>query len=151
MAMAAASPGGSGGGRRRRGGRKHRPMSEINMTPFIDVMLVLLIIFMVAAPLLATGVPLDLPQTKASPLNIDKQPLTLSLKADGKLYLMETAVTADELVPRLAAVAKTGVEERIYVRADKSVAYGRVAEVMGMVSAAGYKKIALVNEPEQKR
>ena len=150
MAMAAAPAGGSGG-RRRRGGRKHRPMSEINMTPFIDVMLVLLIIFMVAAPLLATGVPLDLPQTKAAALNVDKQPLMISLKPDGKLYLMDTAVTSDELVPRLAAVAKTGVEERIYVRADKSIAYGRVAEVMGMISAAGYKKIALVNEPEQKR
>lgn len=150
MAMAAAPAGGSGG-RRRRGGRKHRPMSEINMTPFIDVMLVLLIIFMVAAPLLATGVPLDLPQTKAAALNVDKQPLMISLKPDGKLYLMDTAVTSDELVPRLAAVAKTGVEERIYVRADKTIAYGRVAEVMGMISAAGYKKIALVNEPEQKR
>ena len=151
MAMVASSSGGSGGGRRRRGGRKHRPMSDINMTPFIDVMLVLLIIFMVAAPLLATGVPLDLPQTKAAALNIDKQPLMISLKSDGKLYLMDTALTPEELVPRLAAVAKTGVEERIYVRADKSIAYGRVAEVMGMISAAGYKKIALVNEPEQKR
>lgn len=150
MAMAAAPAGGSGG-RRRRGGRKHRPMSEINMTPFIDVMLVLLIIFMVAAPLLATGVPLDLPQTKAAALNVDKQPLMISLKPDGKLYLMDTAVTSEELVPRLAAVAKTGVDERIYVRADKTIAYGRVAEVMGMISAAGYKKIALVNEPEQKR
>ncbi|MCX7317315.1 MAG: biopolymer transporter ExbD [Hyphomicrobiales bacterium] len=151
MAMAAAGGGGGSGGRRRRGGRKHRPMSDINMTPFIDVMLVLLIIFMVAAPLMVTGVPLDLPQTKASPLNIDKQPLTISLKTDGKIYLMEQAVASEDVVARLAAIAKTGVEERIFVRADKAVPYGRVAELTGMITAAGYKKIALVNEPEQKK
>ncbi len=151
MAMAAAGGGGGSGGRRRRGGRKHRPMSDINMTPFIDVMLVLLIIFMVAAPLMVTGVPLDLPQTKASPLNIDKQPLTISLKTDGKIYLMDSAVASEDVVARLAAIAKTGVEERIFVRADKAVPYGRVAELTGMITAAGYKKIALVNEPEQKK
>jgi len=151
MAMAAAGGGGGSGGRRRRGGRKHRPMSDINMTPFIDVMLVLLIIFMVAAPLMVTGVPLDLPQTKASPLNIDKQTLTISLKTDGKIYLMDSVVAADDVVARLAAIAKTGVEERIFVRADKAVPYGRVAELTGMIMAAGYKKIALVNEPEQKK
>ena len=144
--------GGSVGRRvRLRGGRKLRPMSDINMTPFIDVMLVLLIIFMVAAPLMVTGVPLDLPQTKASPLNIDKQPLTISLKTDGKIYLMEQAVASEDVVARLAAIAKTGVEERIFVRADKAVPYGRVAELTGMITAAGYKKIALVNEPEQKK
>jgi biopolymer transport protein TolR len=149
MAMSVAA--GGQPGRRRRGGRKHRPMSEINMTPFIDVMLVLLIIFMVAAPLLTVGVPLDLPQTKAAALNIDKQPLTLSVKADGKIYLMETPIALDELAPKLAAVAKAGPEERIYVRGDKAIAYGRVAEVMAAVTAAGYKKVALVTEPEQKR
>jgi biopolymer transport protein TolR len=149
MAMSVAA--GGQPGRRRRGGRKHRPMSEINMTPFIDVMLVLLIIFMVAAPLLTVGVPLDLPQTKAAALNIDKQPLTISVKADGKLYLMETPITLEELSPKLAAVAKAGPDERIYVRGDKAIQYGRVAEVMAAVTAAGYKKVALVTEPEQKR
>ena len=147
MGMAAGAAGASGG-RRRRGGRKHRPMADINMTPFIDVMLVLLIIFMVAAPLIATGVPLDLPQTKAAPLNIDKQPLTVSIEKDGRISLMGTSITAEELVPKLQAVAKAGAEERIYVRADKAIAYGRVAELMGLITAAGYRKVALVNEPE---
>jgi biopolymer transport protein TolR len=148
MAMSVAA--GGNGGRRRRGGRKHRPMSEINMTPFIDVMLVLLIIFMVAAPLLTVGVPLDLPQTKAAALNIDKQPLTLSVKADGNIYLMETPITLDEIVSKLQAIAKTGQDERIYVRGDKAIPYGKVAEVMAVVTAAGYRKVALVTEPDQK-
>src|SRR6478609_4684387 len=134
MAMSAAGAGAQGGGRRRRGGKRHRPMSDINMTPFIDVMLVLLIIFMVAAPLLTSGVPLDLPQTKAAALNIDKQPLTLSVKADGKIYLMETPIGLDEISAKLAAVAKTGQDERIYVRGDKAINYGRVAEVMSAVT-----------------
>jgi biopolymer transport protein TolR len=150
MAMSTAAAGASGG-RRRRGARRHRPMSEINMTPFIDVMLVLLIIFMVAAPLLTVGVPLDLPQTKAAALNIDKQPLTLSVKADGKIYLMETAIGMDEIVPKLQAIAKTGQDDRIYVRGDKATNYGRVAEVMSVINAAGYKKVALVTEPEPKK
>ena len=148
MAMATAG-GGSGGGRRRRGGRRHQPMSDINMTPFIDVILVLLIIFMVAAPMLTTGVPLDLPQTGAASLNVDKQPLIVSLKADGKLYLMDTETSISELVPKLQAIAKTGPEERIFVRGDKAIAYGKVAEVMAALTAAGYKKVALVNEPMQ--
>jgi biopolymer transport protein TolR len=138
-------------GRRRRGGRRHRPMSDINMTPFIDVMLVLLIIFMVAAPLLTVGVPLDLPQTKAAALNIDKQPLTLSVRADGKIYLMETPIGLDEIVPKLQAVAKTGQDERIYVRGDKTIAYGRVAEVMATITTAGYRRVALVTEPDLKK
>ena len=150
MAMSTAAAGASGG-RRRRGARRHRPMSDINMTPFIDVMLVLLIIFMVAAPLLTVGVPLDLPQTKAAALNIDKQPLTLSVKADGKIYLMETAIGMDEIVPKLQAIAKTGQDDRIYVRGDKATNYGRVAEVMSVINAAGYKKVALVTEPEPKK
>src|SRR5436190_19425831 len=147
MANASAPP----GGRRRRRSRRFRPMSDINMTPFIDVMLVLLIIFMVAAPLLTVGVPLDLPQTKAAALNIDKQPLTLSVKADGKIYLMETAIGMDEIVPKLQAIAKTGQDDRIYVRGDKATNYGRVAEVMSVINAAGYKKVALVTEPEPKK
>ena len=148
MAMASAGAGGSSG-RRRRGGRKHKPMADINMTPFIDVMLVLLIIFMVAAPLLTTGVPLDLPQTGAQSLNLEKQPLVVSIKADGKVFLMETEITLEELVPKLQAVSKTGPDERIYLRGDKSIAYGRVAEVMAVLTTAGYRKVALVNEPLQ--
>ena len=148
MAMGSAGAGGSSG-RRRRGGRKHKPMADINMTPFIDVMLVLLIIFMVAAPLLTTGVPLDLPQTGAQSLNLEKQPLVVSIKADGKVFLMETEITLEELVPKLQAVSKTGPDERIYLRGDKSIAYGRVAEVMAALTTAGYRKVALVNEPIQ--
>jgi len=144
MAMAAAAQSGGGG---RRGGRKHRPMSEINMTPFIDVMLVLLIIFMVAAPLLTTGVALDLPQTAAAALNADKPPLIVSLKGDGKLFLMDTEITLAELLPKLKAIAKTGPDERIFLRGDKAIAYGKVAELMATLTAAGYKKVALVNEP----
>ena len=122
------------------------------MTPFIDVMLVLLIIFMVAAPLLTVGVPLDLPQTKAAALNIDKQPLTVSVKADGKIYLMETPITLDEIVPKLQAIAKTGQDERIYVRGDKTIAYGRVAEVMAVDHGGrATRKVALVTEPDQKK
>ena len=148
--MAMATSGGGGGGRRRRGGRKHRPIADINMTPFIDVMLVLLIIFMVSAPLLTTGVQLDLPQTGAAALNVEKQPLVISIKADGKIYLMETETSMEELIPKLQAVAKTGAEERIFVRGDKSIAYGKVADVMAALSTAGYKKVALVNAPDGK-
>ncbi len=149
MAMSTAAAGTQG--RRRRGGRRHRPMSEINMTPFIDVMLVLLIIFMVAAPLLTVGVPLDLPQTTAAALNVDKQPLKVSVAKDGKIYLMETPIKLDEIVPKLQAVAKTGQEERIYVFGDDTIAYGRVAEVMATITAAGYKRVALVTAPAQKK
>ena len=120
------------------------------MTPFIDVMLVLLIIFMVAAPLLATGVPLDLPQTKAAPLNIDKVPLTISIKADGKIYVMEEPIALSDIAVKLQAVAKTGADERIYVRGSKAVNYGRVAEVMSLITSAGYRKVALVTEQEKK-
>ena len=147
MAMSMAG-GGGGGGRSRRGGRKHAPIADINMTPFIDVMLVLLIIFMVAAPMLATGVPLDLPQTKAAPLNIDKVPLTISIKADGKIYVMEEPIALSDIAIKLQAVAKAGADERIYVRADKTIAYGRVAELMAAITAGGFRKVALVNEPE---
>ncbi|MFM8701249.1 MAG: ExbD/TolR family protein [Hyphomicrobiales bacterium] len=145
-----ASTGASGPpGRRRRGGRKHKPIADINMTPFIDVMLVLLIIFMVAAPLLTTGVPLDLPQTGAQSLNLEKQPLVVSVKADGKVFLMETEITLEELVPKLQAVSKAGADDRIYIRGDRTIAYGQVAEVIAALTVAGYRKVALVNEPIQ--
>src|SRR5215204_6108802 len=126
------------GGRRRRRVRHARAINEINMTPFIDVMLVLLIIFMVAAPLMSGGVPLDLPKTSAAPLNVDAKPITLSIKATGQVFLGD-----DEIVSRLNATAKSGPDERVFVRGDKKVDYGRVAQVMSVVTGAGFKRVAL--------
>ena len=120
------------------------------MTPFIDVMLVLLIIFMVAAPLLTVGVPLDLPQTKAGPINIDQKPLTISVDEKGSVFLQEKEVALADLVSNLQATAKQGFDERIYVRGAKQANYGKVAEVMATVTQAGFKKIALITEPERK-
>ncbi len=136
------------GGRRRRG-RKPALMSEINVTPFVDVMLVLLIIFMVSAPLLTVGVPIDLPDTQAKAMNADTQPITISVNSEGKIYLQETEVPIDEVVPKLQAIAKTGYEERIFVRGDKAADYGTVMKVMARISAAGFKNIGLVTLQEQ--
>ncbi len=149
MALASGSFG-QAGGRRRRRARRGGAINEINMTPFIDVMLVLLIIFMVAAPLMTVGVPLDLPQTRAAPLNVDAKPVTLSIKATGQVFLAEAELTDDTIVPKLGEVAKQGFEERIFVRGDKKVDYGRVAQVMSIVTSAGYKRVALVTEPDQR-
>ena len=121
---------------------------EINVTPFIDVMLVLLIIFMVAAPMMTVGVPLDLPQSKAAPLNSDVKPITLSIRQTGQVFLGEDELTDDTIVPKLMETAKTGTEERVFVRGDKRVDYGRVAQVMAIVTGGGFKKVALVTEPE---
>ena len=143
-----ASIGGTAGTGKRRRGRKKAPMAEINMTPFIDVMLVLLIVFMVAAPLLTAGVPLDLPQSEAQALNQDKEPLTLSVDGKGDIFLQETKVSIDEVVPKLQAMAKAGLEERIFVRGDKTVNYGQIMQVMGRISGAGFKKVALVTTQE---
>jgi biopolymer transport protein TolR len=152
MTISAGAGVSAGGRRRHRRGGIHRKaaFSDINMTPFIDVMLVLLIVFMVAAPLLAVGVPLDLPQTAARPLSIDKQPLTVSIDDRGRVFLQETALSDAEIVPKLQAIAKLGVDERIYVRGAKKVDYGRVAQIMAVITAAGFKKVALVTEPDQK-
>ena len=139
-----------GQGCRRRRGRRAGVINEINMTPFIDVMLVLLIIFMVAAPLMTVGVPLDLPQTRAAPLNVDAKPITLSIRANGKVFLGEGELSDPEIAGGLAAVAKQGFDERIFVRGDKRVDYGRVAQVMSLVTSAGYKRVALVTEPDQR-
>ena len=138
--------GAEGTGRRRRR-RHHSAIAEINMTPFIDVMLVLLIVFMVTAPLLTAGVPLDLPQTGAKALNVDKQPVTISIDENGKVYLMNKPVEDAALLETLKAIAANGADERIYVRGAKLVGYGRVAQVMSMITAAGYKRVALVTEP----
>ena len=134
-------------GRRRRGVPRYGAMAEINMTPFIDVMLVLLIIFMVAAPLLATGVPIDLPQTKAAALNIDQKPLSVAVDDKGSVFVMDQPVAVDQLADKLKEVAKAGFDERIYVRGASQVNYGRIAEIMAIITSAGYKRVALVTEP----
>jgi len=136
------------------GRRRHtrKPvMAEINVTPMVDVMLVLLIIFMVSAPLLTVGVPIDLPQTKAKSLDQDKEPLTVSVKNTGEVYLQNSEIKIDELVPKLQAITQTrgGADERIYVRGDKKVDYGTVMRVMGRLSQAGFRRVALVTEVEQ--
>ena len=145
----AAASGGSSGRRRRRRGKG--PIADINMTPFIDVMLCLLIIFMVAAPLLTAGVPLDLPKSEASALNVDKQPVTVSIKADGAIYIGESKIAPDDVVPKLTAIAGQlqGFEERIFVRGDKTANYGLIMQVMGRISGAGFKKVALITEQEK--
>jgi biopolymer transport protein TolR len=148
--MAMNMAGSSGGGGRR--GRRKPVMAEINVTPMVDVMLVLLIIFMVSAPLLTVGVPLDLPQTQAKSLeNNDKTPVQLSVDTAGKVFINDTEVAMGELIPRLKAIteARGGMEERIYMRADKKADYGTVARVMGQLSGAGFKRLALVTEVEQ--
>ncbi|HEY4943649.1 MAG TPA: protein TolR [Rhizomicrobium sp.] len=128
-----------------RGGRR-RAMAEINVTPFVDVMLVLLIVFMVTAPLLTVGVPVDLPKTRAQTLGQDREPLSVTVKRDGKVYLQNTPIPEDELVPKLSAIAANGYDQRIFVRGDKAVDYGRVMEVMGLLSAAGFTHIGLVTD-----
>jgi biopolymer transport protein TolR len=133
----------------RRRGRHHGLMSEINVTPFVDVMLVLLIIFMVAAPLLTVGVPIDLPETQAKALNSETQPITVSVNDKGQVFLQETEVPVEEIVPKLKAIAQTGYDERIYVRGDKTADYGTVMRVMARISSAGYKNLGLVTLQEQ--
>ena len=122
---------------------------EINVTPFIDVMLVLLIIFMVAAPLLTVGVPIDLPETQAKALNSETQPITFSIKETGTIFLQDTEIPIEEVVPKLQAIAKAGYDERIYVRGDKAADYGTVMKVMARISTAGYKNLGLVTLQEQ--
>jgi biopolymer transport protein TolR len=129
-----------------RHGRRIRPMAEINVTPFVDVMLVLLIVFMVTAPLLTVGVPVDLPKTKAQALSQDREPLSVTVRRDGGIYLQNTRVSDDDLVPRLTAIAANGYDQRIFVRGDKSVDYGRVMQVMALISAAGFTHIGLVTD-----
>ncbi|WP_163265539.1 protein TolR [Chelativorans alearense] len=148
MAMSVSSVHAGGNGRRRRG-RRHALMSEINVTPFVDVMLVLLIIFMVAAPLLTVGVPIDLPETQARALNSETTPITISVNNEGLIYLQETEIPIDEVVPKLEAIAQAGYEERIYVRGDKSADYGTVMRVMARISAAGFRNLGLVTLQEQ--
>jgi biopolymer transport protein TolR len=148
MGMSAGMQGRGGRGHRRRG-RHHRMISEINVTPMVDVMLVLLIIFMVAAPLLTVGVPIDLPETQAKALNAETQPIEVSVNQEGQVYLGETEIPIDEVVAKLQAIAKTGYEERIFVKGDKTADYGTVLKVMARISSAGYKNLGLVTLQEQ--
>ena len=152
MGMSVSSGGSGRGGRgHRRRGRHHGLMSEINVTPFVDVMLVLLIILMVAAPLLTVGVPIDLPETQAKPMNAETQPITVSVNQAGQIHLQETEIPLEEVVPKLEAIAKTGYEERIFIRGDKAADYGTVMKVMARISAAGYKNLGLVTLQEQEK
>lgn len=132
------------------GRRRYTPLSEINVTPFVDVMLVLLIVFMVTAPLLTVGVPVELPKTRAAQLTDEVEPLVITVRSDGSIYLQETPATREELVPRLVSISGANPELRIFVRGDKAIAYGVVMEVMGQISAAGFSRVALLAElPEE--
>ena len=137
--------------KRSSGGRRHRPMGEINVTPFVDVMLVLLIVFMVTAPLLTVGVEVDLPKTKAGAINADAAPLVVSIKSDGSLYLQETVVEPEALIPRLKAISNANPDVRIFVRGDRAVSYGEVLSVMGRIQSAGFEKVALVAKLPEKQ
>jgi len=143
-------------GARRRRGRRHAPMSEINVTPFVDVMLVLLIIFMVAAPLLTVGVPIELPQAKGSQLETNKEPLTITIAPGGvevtasvgEVFIGETKIALADLAEKLKAIAKNGVEDQIFVRGDRRVMNETVLKVMGRIRAAGFRKVSFVAEDE---
>lgn len=155
--MGASLQAGSGGpsGARRRRARRHRPMSEINVTPFVDVMLVLLIIFMVAAPLLSGGVPIELPKAEGQALQSEGEPLSISVNAAGKIFIQgsETETSLDQLQTKLSAIAgaRKGLDEVIFVRGDRNTNYGELMQVMGRIAGAGYKKISLVTELDQAR
>ena len=146
MGMGVAASG-SGGSRRRRRARP-RAMSEINVTPYEDVMLVLLIIFMVAAPLLVVGVPIDLPETSANALESEEEPITVSVTADGQVFLQDTEVSLEQLVSTLEAIASEGVDTRIFVRGDTTADYGTIMQVMARISGAGYQRLGLVTAEE---
>ena len=150
--MGAGTISASSGGRSKRGRRRAAIMSEINVTPFVDVMLVLLIIFMVSAPLLTVGVPIDLPKSQAKALQQDNKPLTVSVKGSGQVYLQDSEIQIDDLIPKLKAIIEArggNPDELIYVRGDRKVDYGTMMRVMGRISGAGYHKVALVTEVEQ--
>jgi biopolymer transport protein TolR len=134
----------NGGGRGRRA--RYRPLAEINVTPMVDVMLVLLIIFMVTAPLMTSGVSVDLPKTNAQPLNSDSEPLTVSIKADGSIFLQNEPIDISDIVAKLQAIAQNNPDRRIFVRGDKDLPYGRIMEVMGTITTGGFTKVALLAE-----
>ena len=125
------------------------PMSEINVTPFVDVMLVLLIIFMVTAPLLTVGVQVDLPESAADSLSEDQEPLTLTINSKGEVFIQEHKVVFEKMVAKILAISNNRTDTRIYVRGDRTINYGRVLEVMGLLSGAGFSKVALISQPYQ--
>ena len=127
------------------------PMSEINVTPFVDVMLVLLIIFMVTAPLLTVWVQVDLPETSADTLPEETEPLTLTINAKGEIFIQETKVEYEKIIAKIMAVSNNRTDTRIFVRGDKTINYGRVLEIMGMLSGSGFTKVALISEPYKER
>ena len=127
------------------------PISEINVTPFVDVMLVLLIIFMVTAPLLTVGVQVELPETSADTLPEETEPLTLTINAKGEIFIQETKVEFEKIIPKILAVSNNRTDTRIFVRGDKSINYGRVLEIMGILSGSGFTKVALISEPNKER
>lgn len=136
----------SGSMRTRKGA--YRPMSEINVTPFVDVMLVLLIVFMVSAPLLTAGVPVDLPDSKAAPLmDEDNKPLEITLREDGSIFVGETVLTEERIVPMLSAITESNPDRRIYIRGAETLPYGEVMRIIGAINAGGFKKVALITEP----
>ena len=149
MAMSVSSGGARGGRRGRRRGGGNQPMSEINVTPMVDVMVVLLIVFMVAAPLLTVGVPIDLPKTQAKELNTDAKPVTVTVTPEGSIFLLDKPVTLDDLVAQLTLLTPNGTGDRVYLRGDATANYGAVMKVMGVLSKAGYAKIGLITEQEQ--
>ena len=130
---------------------KKEPISEINVTPFVDVMLVLLIIFMVTAPLLTVGVQVDLPETSADTLPEETEPLTLTINAKGEIFIQETKVEYEKIIAKIMAVSNNRTDTRIFVRGDKTINYGRVLEIMGMISGSGFTKVALISEPYKER
>ena len=130
---------------------EREPLSEINVTPFVDVMLVLLIIFMVTAPLLTVGVQVDLPETSADTLPEESEPLTLTINSKGEVFIQETKIEFDNLIKKILAVSNNRTDTRIYVRGDKTINYGRVLEVMGKLSGSGFTKVALISEPYKER
>lgn len=146
MAGGIANGGMSGPRRRRR--RAYTPMSQINVTPFVDVMLVLLIVFMVTAPLLTVGVPVELPKSKADAINEPVEPLIVTVDGTGDIYIQETPVELDQLIPRLQAITRRKADTRIYVRGDRAIDYGRVMQVMGTINGAGFSRVALVTEQD---
>ena len=151
MAMSVAR-GDSGRGRGRRGRRaRHAPMSDINVTPMVDVMLVLLIVFMVAAPLLTVGVPIDLPQTKAQNLNTPSKPITLTVTQNGQIFIGDVEVSLEEAIGQVDSLTAENSEQRVFVRGDAGANYGAVMQVMGALSAAGHAQIGLITTPEQAR
>ncbi|MGB0672056.1 MAG: protein TolR [Rhodospirillales bacterium] len=135
--------------RTQRMGKRRQPMADINVTPMVDVMLVLLIIFMVAAPLLTVGVQVDLPETKAKAVSGQDEPLAISVDAQGRIFLQDSAVELDGLVAKLVAITANNRDLRIFVRADETISYGRVMEVMGEINGAGFRKVALISRPKQ--